>query len=90
MFSIQEVAYAMLETDGSISVLKKYRYSKVTNRDFNQLIIIDGTLDKANLKRAGLSEEWLRCELRKRHIPKIKNVFFCEWNKNEGLFIEKM
>jgi len=35
IFSIRECEYAILETDGSISVLKKSGYSNVTIRDMN-------------------------------------------------------
>ncbi|MCI1856671.1 MAG: DUF421 domain-containing protein [Sporolactobacillus sp.] len=99
VFSIREVAYAILETDGTISVLKKSRYDTPTNQDLNRpdkpvflpvTLIIDGELDRDNLKNAGLNEKWLQLELRKHQVPRIEDVFYCEWKKDEGLYIEKM
>lgn len=34
-FSIREVAFCYLEANGSISVLKKKKYQKTTQEDFN-------------------------------------------------------
>ncbi|MCO7175517.1 DUF421 domain-containing protein [Sporolactobacillus kofuensis] len=99
VFSIREVAYAILETDGTVSVLKKSQYDTPTMEDLSQpkksvylpiTIISDGEVDWENVKEAGLNEEWLLKNLRLHHIHNYKDVFYCEWKKDEGIFIEKM
>lgn len=98
VFSIREVDYAILETDGTVSVLKKSKYDVPKNEDLQQPqkpvylpvnIINDGEADYQNMKRAGLSEEWLLKELKKHHIDQVKDVFYAEWKKDEGLYLEK-
>ncbi|WP_100488725.1 DUF421 domain-containing protein [Sporolactobacillus pectinivorans] len=98
VFSVREVAYAILETDGTVSVLKKSKYANPTNEDMKQpqkpvylpvTIILDGEVDWDNLKKAGLNEEWLQNELRKHHIDHVKDIFYCEWKKDEGVYLEK-
>ncbi|MFX3615924.1 MAG: DUF421 domain-containing protein [Sporolactobacillus sp.] len=99
VFSIREVDYAILETDGTVSVMKKSKYDVPKNEDLQQPqrpvylpvnIINDGEVDLQNLKRAGLNEDWLKNELKKHHINHYKDVFYCEWKKDEGLFLEKL
>jgi uncharacterized membrane protein YcaP (DUF421 family) len=99
VFSIREVAFAILETDGSISVKQKSQYATPTMEDLQKqqkpvnlpiTIIEDGEVDWDNLKEAGLNEEWLLKNLRRHHIRSYKDVYYCEWKKDEGIFIEKM
>lgn len=56
IFSIREVAFALIESNGSISVLKKSKYQKTTLQDFNlpnQPVYLPITLIK------DLFAEWL-------------------------------
>ncbi|MFC4559356.1 DUF421 domain-containing protein [Virgibacillus kekensis] len=87
-FSIQEVEYAVLETDGSVSVLKKHQEKQPTNGDMNippspvrmpMTIINDGEILWDNLKEAKLTEEWVYQELKRQNVPSINDVFFAEW-----------
>ncbi|MCQ2008557.1 MAG: DUF421 domain-containing protein [Sporolactobacillus sp.] len=99
VFSIREVEYAVLETDGTVSVLKKSQYATPTMEDLQKprkpvylpvTIIDDGEVDWGNLKAAGLNEDWLLKNLRSHHIHSYKEIFYCEWKKDEGVYIEKM
>ncbi|MCL1630524.1 DUF421 domain-containing protein [Sporolactobacillus sp. CPB3-1] len=98
VFSVREVEHAILETDGSVSVLRKSQYDTPTQKDLQQpkkavylpyTLIDDGEVDWDNLKEAGLNEEWLLKSLRQHHIKSYKDVFYCDWKKDEGVFIEK-
>ncbi|MBM7657462.1 DUF421 domain-containing protein [Sporolactobacillus spathodeae] len=98
VFSVREVDFAILETDGTVSVLKKSKYDVPKNEDLQQPqkpvylpvnIINDGEADYQNMKRAGLNEEWLMKELKRHHIDRIQDVFYAEWKKDEGLYLEK-
>ncbi|MFD2615867.1 DUF421 domain-containing protein [Terrilactibacillus laevilacticus] len=99
VFSIREVAYAVLETDGSVNVLKKSKYDITKKSDLNVpqkpvylpiTLINDGEVDYENLKEAGLDENWLFNTLREHKIDNAKQVFYLEWKKDEGVFLEKM
>lgn len=99
VFSIREVAYALLETDGTMSVLRKPEYETPTISDLklpqkpvylSVTIIGDGKVDWENLKKAGFNEEWLLKTLRSHHINDYKEVFYFEWKKDEGVYLEKM
>ncbi|WP_408008780.1 DUF421 domain-containing protein [Pseudalkalibacillus sp. A8] len=95
-FSIREVAFAFIESNGSISVLKKSPYQKTTLQDFNMpphhvylpiTLIRDGELIKANLKEINKDDQWLRNQLLPIGISRIEDVLFAEWLENDGLFV---
>lgn len=96
-FSIQEVEYAILETDGTVSVLKKSEFQIPTKVDMNvgitpvrlpMTIINDGEILWDNLKEANLSKDWLEQQLTMKNIPSAKEVLHAEWNEeNNNLFV---
>lgn len=97
-FSIQEVEYAILETTGEISVLKKPEHLPPTNEDLSLPLkpvhltfplISDGKVDKNNLKEAGFDESWLMKQLKEKKISKPEDVLYAEWNKTLGFYIQK-
>lgn len=97
-FSIREIDYAILETNGSISVLPKSDNQPVTRRDLKLsqeettlpvTLIMDGTILTDNLPTAGVNEEWLLKQLKQQNIHSAKEVFYAEWKKDEGLFVMK-
>lgn len=92
VFSIEEVEFAVLEVDGTISVLKKPDYQTPTNSDLNvtpapvkigRTLISDGEIIWDNLKEAKLTEKWLEEELHKQNIQSIDDVFYAEWQDNQ-------
>ncbi|MFN2747419.1 MULTISPECIES: DUF421 domain-containing protein [Bacillus] len=98
-FSLNEVDYAILETDGTLSVLPKHQYGTPTNQDLNipnkqvQLpfpLILDGQLEKDNLHEAGFDELWLQNQLLSQNIKQYTEVLYAEWRGDEGqLYITK-
>lgn len=75
VFSVKEVEYAILETDGTVSVLKKTNYQSPVRKDFNLplesvaltfMIINDGEILYDNLSEIGYDKAWLEEELKKR------------------------
>ncbi|MFC4403273.1 DUF421 domain-containing protein [Gracilibacillus xinjiangensis] len=97
-FSVQEVDYAVLETDGSVSVLKKSSYQTPKKEDIKlpdtevimpYMLINDGEIIYDNLEEIGYGEEWLKEELRKQGVHVVKEVFYAEYKKNSGLFIQE-
>ncbi|KAB8139084.1 DUF421 domain-containing protein [Gracilibacillus oryzae] len=98
VFSVQEVEYAILETDGTVSVLKKSDYQTPKKQDFDLpaekvvlpfMVINDGEIIQDNLTEMGFDENWLQKELRKQKINSVKEVFYGEYDKNNGLYIQK-
>lgn len=95
-FSVQEVEYAILETDGTVSVLKKSAYQTPTRQDLDLQqevvnltisLINDGEIIWDNLKEANLTEKWLENELKIQDINSAKDVFYAEWNEGQNLFV---
>lgn len=95
-FSLREVEYAIIETNGMISVLPKADFDTPKNSDMKIKaddpslpvnMIIDGEVVQANLKEAGLDEQWLKRELEKQKIHHFEDVLFAEWKENEPLFV---
>ncbi|MBM7622046.1 uncharacterized membrane protein YcaP (DUF421 family) [Bacillus tianshenii] len=95
-FSLQEVEYAILETDGTVSVLKKHSYEIPINQDLNIAprkitlstpLITDGRILSDNLKEINLSEQWLLSELKKLGYHSPKDLIFAEWDEGKPLYV---
>ncbi|QHS21709.1 DUF421 domain-containing protein [Virgibacillus sp. MSP4-1] len=96
-FSIRDVEFAIFETDGTISVLKKSMQQQATRADVNAKpesvvlpysVILDGEVVEDNLEEVQLTEEQLKNELSKQEIKEYKEVFYAEWKEGEGLYVE--
>lgn len=83
-FDIGDVAVAVLETNGILSVLPKSEKQTVTREDMQISdkatgqscpVIKDGITDAEALRRIGRSEKWLESKLRERSIRTPKQVF---------------
>lgn len=77
IFNISEVQYAVVETNGSVSVYEKYPYQNVTNMDMNirgktcdppVIIISDGKIVSQGLAEAGLERKWATELLERKHL----------------------
>ncbi|OOM77423.1 hypothetical protein CLPUN_23220 [Clostridium puniceum] len=97
-FSLADVEFAIMETDGQLSVLPKadkkpltpYNIKvKVTSSGLEKDIIIDGTIIEENLRSAGLDKEWLKSELNKKNIKESSDVFYAGLDNNKKLYISK-
>lgn len=97
-FSIREVAFCYLEANGSLSILKKTRYQKTTQEDFDMptkpvyvpvTLIRDGKVLWNELKDLHFDEAWLKAQLTSQNISDYKNVFLAEWLEGDGLFVQK-
>lgn len=98
IFSIQDVHYAVLESNGELSVLKKIQQQEATKQDvqvavpvpkyFPSEVISDGKLIKRNLLELNLSEEWVMKELKKKGIQSIEQVFLAQVQTDGSLFTD--
>lgn len=83
--NIAEVNYAILETNGDLSVVPKasFRYVQINDLDISApdsglplSLIIDGTIVKGNLSKAGLSIEELHRHFVKEGVSNLNDIFF--------------
>lgn len=91
-----EVQYAILETTGDLSVIKKSDYQPVTKGDFNihlpdpvfpVELIMDGVIIERNLRRQKRSREWLEQQLAARNIFDIAEVTYAGIDSKGQLFV---
>ena len=80
IFNIEEVECAILEINGSLSVLKKKQYQNTTKQDLPLLssagtvpieLVYDGKILYENLSKHTYDEEWLMAELKKRKLSPL-------------------
>lgn len=98
IFSIKDVHYAILETNGNLSVLKKAGQEPATKKDVNATapepkyipseIISDGKIVKKNLTELNLTEEWVYEQLKKQGIGKVEQVFYAEIQMDGSLHVD--
>ena len=95
VFNLNDVAYAIIETNGTISVAKKFKNQNVTAKMLNikeekvtihLTIISNGKILTNNLKKLGLSTTWLTSLLKIKNLT-ITNIFIMTANQNRQTFI---
>lgn len=96
-FHIEEVLYAIVETNGTLTVLKKPQYRNVTRQDLALMVrneqrlpielIMDGQIIHENLKQNNLTEAWLQTELQKKHVESHE-VVYAVLSVNGNLYID--
>jgi uncharacterized membrane protein YcaP (DUF421 family) len=83
-FNINEIEYAILETNGQLSVIPKSEYAQVTRKDLNikspqtslpLILITEGKILSKNLQFIEKDEKWLNDILEKNNIKNIKELF---------------
>lgn len=96
--NISDVEFAILETNGELSIIPKSQKRPLTPSDMNIPteyegipfpLVIDGKLIHLNLKKLDLSKEWLEDELKKFGIQSYKDAFFVSIESNGNLFFQK-
>lgn len=97
VFEIGEVSYAMVEPNGTLTVLKKPPFRNVTAKDLHLQskneqslaieLIMDGKIITKNLEEHDLSMDWLNGEVKKRNI-KWENIFYAVLSSNGVLYFD--
>jgi len=98
VFSILDVSYAILETNGDLSVMKKQEKSEVTKQDMNippeqqtympSAMIIDGKPVRKNLREFNLTEEWLNKTLFGMNIKNKADILYAELQQDGQLYVQ--
>ncbi|MCO1601471.1 DUF421 domain-containing protein [Desulfosporosinus nitroreducens] len=96
VFSFREVEYAVLEANGSLTVLRKPEFDAPTLKDLSLklspkslpiLLVSDGIILYQDLLKISKDESWLKTELEKQGYVNIDNIFCAEWREEDGLFV---
>lgn len=97
IFSLEEVEYAILETSGQISIIKKPEKSPTTKEDLNikaqyigypRPLIIDGAFIDKNLEIMGISQKDVEKYLKQKNT-KYEEVFILMSDENNQYFMQK-
>lgn len=96
IFSLREVAYALFETNGSISVLRQKNPEENTGNAKDRqgsvslpaYIIENGSINEDTLKRLGRDRTWVDQLLLVSGIPNQTCVLFAEWSDSSGLYYQ--
>jgi uncharacterized membrane protein YcaP (DUF421 family) len=99
IFSLQDVTYAIYENNGELNILQKpeleiptYKDLKIPTEKEKKIpvtIISDGKVLFDNLHQAGLNENWLQKELKKKGIKQPKEICYAEWQSGQPLYCQK-
>lgn len=82
-YSIHEVYYAILEINGSLTVIPKEKKEIPTF-----LLVEEGAIKFKTLTGLGKSEEWLRTTLVEMGYSNIEEIIYCEWDEtNQELLV---
>lgn len=82
-YSIHEVYYAILEINGSLTVIPKEKKEIPTF-----LLVEEGAIKFKTLNGLGKSVEWLRTTLVEMGYSNIEEIIYCEWDEtNQELLV---
>ena len=91
-FNIKYVQYALLETDGNLSVVPTTNYNSTPSVEYKHMpisLIQDGKIIKESLKSIQEDETWLNNILKSHHIDNVKDVLLCVLDEHDKIFIQK-
>nr|WP_230199370.1 DUF421 domain-containing protein [Bacillus ndiopicus] len=97
IFSANEVAYAVFETNGELSVMKKPPFAGATKKDTQANltpplcmpteVISNGKIIHRNLQQLDLTEEWLLKKLRGKKVQSVEEVLFAQVLDDHSLYV---
>ena len=94
--NLSEVAYAVLEPTGKISVIKKSSTLPVTRQQMNlpakfsaltTLLVHDGKVDEENLYMLGFDLNWLKNKLAEKGFSKPEDVFLAALQSDGTIYV---
>lgn len=87
---LSDIDYAILETNGKLSIILRPVAQTVTNSDLNNtpyskgsqlLLVKDGVLNQLLLTDMGFDREWLSQKLKEHHITLLKDIYIMTANQ---------
>jgi uncharacterized membrane protein YcaP (DUF421 family) len=97
VFDLQEVAFAIWERNGNLSVLKKTEFQPATPKDLNIKttssnigieVIYDGVIIDQNLAMINKDRNWLKSQLKKRGLHDSSEIFVAIFKPPKNLYID--
>lgn len=98
VFDLSQVDFAIIESNGQLSVLKKTEYEPLTAKDMNisksptgisTELIYDGILIEQNLRQLSKNKNWIMNQLKAQGINDISEVFLATLTPSGSLYIDK-
>lgn len=83
--SLSDVEFAILETDGHLSVIEKNN----AHYQIPDSLINDGQINQDALTLLKKDEKWLKSQLKKEGIHHIEDIFYCILEDNQLFYIKK-
>ncbi|MDD4803419.1 MAG: DUF421 domain-containing protein [Syntrophomonas sp.] len=97
IFDLKQIGFAVLESDGKLSVLLKPEFLPATLQDLNLTpsasglndeLILDGVIIHENLKKANIDRPWLEKELKTKGISHVSEVFLATIDSSGNLYLD--
>jgi len=98
VFNVDDVEFAVLESNGQLSVLRKSHKQPVTREDLkipsgyeglSSEMIVDGEIIYQNLQQNNLDEAWLILELERQGIRSPKEIMLASLDTRGNLYVDK-
>ncbi len=95
---ISDVRYAIIETNGQLSVIPRAAQQPLTPADCGLhpgevgmalVLVSDGVLIRHNMQQLGKTEAWVREQCRLRGIDRLEDVFLMTSDDQENLFLQR-
>lgn len=86
-FNVADVEFAVMETNGKLSVMKKSGSQPLTPQAFGlqipsetdpRLVVLNGYVMEHTLRELGYTKQWLSKELKKQGISNVREVFLAQ------------
>jgi uncharacterized membrane protein YcaP (DUF421 family) len=97
-FNLNEIHYAMMETNGDISIIPKTSSSPPNREDLNLdvqdeplpiPVILDGNINYRNLQRMNKDITWLQKKLKENNVDNPNEIFIAIlYSKSEKIFFQ--
>lgn len=98
-FKLEQIQYAIMETNGTINVMPKSQYAAVTNGDLDLnvdderlpiTLVSEGSMIKENLALANVDADFVKKMLKKANIPSIKKCVVLTIDGNNQIYAQQI
>lgn len=95
IYDVDEVKYAIIETNGKLSTLKKDQFNSIIDsmnlqpkdKNYENELIFNGIINEENLSSLKLTRDWLLKELKKNGFDSPYEIFYACLNSNKKIKI---
>jgi len=97
VFRLADVEFAVLETNGQLSVMKKADKEPVTREDLRmktgakgepRIVIMDGNVMRQTLESLGYTETWLLRKVREQGAKGFRDVFLAQVDADGNVYVD--